>query len=62
MIVVMQYLRGGELDELWKKQPHRRFSEQNAYHLFLQLLSAIDYCHYSQIIHRDLKFQNVMLA
>lgn len=58
----MQYLKGGELDDLWKAQPFRRFSEKNAYHLFIQLLNAIDYCHNSKIIHRDLKFQNVMLA
>lgn len=25
LIVVMEYLKGGELDELWKAQPMRRF-------------------------------------
>ncbi len=41
----MQYLKGGELDQFWKSQPMRIFSEKNAYLLFLQLLNAIDYCH-----------------
>jgi MAP/microtubule affinity-regulating kinase len=58
----MQYLKGGELDDLWKSQPKRQFSERNAFHLFIQLLNAIDYCHNCKIIHRDLKFQNVMIA
>ena len=62
LIVVMEYLRGGELDDLWKSQTMRRFSERNAHALFMQLMNAIDYCHNSKIIHRDMKFQNVMLA
>lgn len=62
LIVVMEYLKGGELDDLWKGQPMRRFSERNAYSLFIQLMNAVDYCHNSKIIHRDMKFQNVMLA
>ena len=33
-IVVMQFLRGGELTDLWKSQPKCRFSERKAYHIF----------------------------
>ena len=58
----MEYLKGGELNDLWKEQPSRCFSEKKAYCLFLQLLNAISYCHNGKIIHRDLKFQNVMIA
>lgn len=58
----MQYLKGGELGELWEKEPSQTFSERKAYKLFIQLITAIDYCHTSKIIHRDLKFENVMVA
>ena len=52
----MEYLEGGELNDCWKSQENRRFSENDAKEMLLQLLSAIDYCHQMKIIHRDLKF------
>jgi len=33
LIVVMEYLKGGELYDLWKARPHRCFSEKDTYHL-----------------------------
>lgn len=62
LIVEMEYLRGGELYDLWVKQPNRIFTEQQAFHLVMQILNAVNYCHQAKIIHRDLKFQNVMVA
>lgn len=26
------------------------------------MLSAIEYCHHNKIVHRDLKFQNILLS
>ena len=62
MIIVMQYLKGGELYQLWKSQPGRIFTERKSYSLIIQLLNAIEHCHSNKIIHRDLKFQNIMLT
>jgi serine/threonine protein kinase len=58
----MEYLEGGELYEYWESKEERKFSEDEAKEIMIQLLSAIDYCHSLRIIHRDLKFQNILLS
>lgn len=58
----MEYLKGGELNELWKEQPNCVFSEYHAHQLIMQILNAVNYCHSAKIIHRDLKFANVMIS
>jgi serine/threonine protein kinase len=62
VVLIMEYLEGGELSEYWHSKPHSRVSEEEAKEIMLQLLSAIDYCHNFKVIHRDLKFQNILLA
>ena len=62
IVVVMEYLEGGELFEYWEAKPDRRVSETEAKEIMLQLLSAVDYCHSCKIIHRDIKFQNILLT
>jgi serine/threonine protein kinase len=52
----MEYLEGGELYEYWESKPDKRISENEAKEIMLQLLSAVEYCHNSKIVHRDLKF------
>ena len=61
LIVVMEYLAGGELYEYWKRFKHRQMPEREVAEIMLQLASALDYCHKKRIIHRDMKFQNVIL-
>ena len=56
IIVVMEYLGGGELYDYWESKPDKRISENEAKEIMLQLLSAVDYCHSCKIVHRDLKF------
>ncbi len=62
IIVVMEFLEGGELYEYWEAKPEKRISENESKEIMVQLLSAIDYCHNIKIVHRDLKFQNIILS
>ena len=58
--VVMEFLQGGEaLDKLVQKQ---HYSELEARELVLVLLNAIKHCHDRSIVHRDLKFENLLLV
>ena len=61
LIVIMEFLAGGELYDYWKRFKHRQMPEREVAEIMLQLASALDYCHNSRIIHRDIKFQNVIL-
>ncbi|KAB0352346.1 hypothetical protein FD754_017203, partial [Muntiacus muntjak] len=40
---------------------HGRLNESEARRKFWQILSAVDYCHGRQIVHRDLKAENLLL-
>ena len=54
----MEYLEGGEL--LHDLQKNKLYDENKAREIFIQIISAIDYCHKQKIIHRDLKLENIL--
>jgi len=57
--LVMEYIKGGELMEhILEKGP---ISEKETHRLYNQILSAIDTCHTNQIVHRDIKLQNLLM-
>ncbi|KAF8318004.1 Pkinase-domain-containing protein [Clavulina sp. PMI_390] len=57
--IVLEYASGGELfDHILA---HRYLRERDASKLFAQLISGVWYCHKKQIVHRDLKLENLLL-
>ncbi|KAH9252932.1 hypothetical protein BASA81_009088 [Batrachochytrium salamandrivorans] len=56
IMIVMEHCAGRDLG-------HRKFrSEREVCSIMFQLTEAISHCHHMGVIHRDLKFENVMLA
>ena len=62
--VVMEYVNGGDLNHClkeYKKKYHRPFPEEIVQYLMKQIVEAIAYIHSFNIIHRDLKLENIMV-
>jgi calcium/calmodulin-dependent protein kinase I len=60
LLIVMELMEGGELyDEINARSV---FTEQEAATIIRQLLSALSYLHARNIVHRDLKLENLLLA
>lgn len=51
----------GNLLALQNKQPLRLFPLEDAIALFSQVLAGVDFIHLNNIIHRDLKLENIFL-
>ncbi|VDM37208.1 unnamed protein product [Toxocara canis] len=59
LYLVTEYAPNGEIFDLIAKQ--RRLSEHSARDKFWQIISAVEYCHKLNIVHRDLKAENLLL-
>ncbi|TPX60237.1 hypothetical protein PhCBS80983_g01904 [Powellomyces hirtus] len=57
--VVMEYAQGGELIEYIAARGH--LNEKEARRYFRQIVSAMDHCHLANVVHRDLKLENLLL-
>ncbi len=59
LFLVLEHASGGEmLDIIMSKG---KLSEDQARKYIRQLVSALDYCHTKNIVHRDLKAENLLL-
>ncbi|KAK1335960.1 hypothetical protein QTO34_003760 [Cnephaeus nilssonii] len=59
MYLVMELCEDGELKEILKRKKH--FSENETRWIIQSLASAIAYLHNNDIVHRDLKLENIMV-
>jgi len=60
IFLVMEYLRGGELLQYMRSKGV--LTEKNALVVIKSTLEALEYCHRLQIVHRDLKLENLILT
>ena len=62
--IVQEFINGGDLDkclEKYKSKNGRPFSIEIVQFLMRQIVDAVKYIHSKNIIHRDIKAQNIML-
>ena len=59
LFLVLEYASGGELYDFLIA--HGRMSESVARDKFLQIVSALMYCHSHRFVHRDIKAENLLL-
>ena len=64
LLIIMEYCNGGSLSECLNKyieKYQRPFTEEIVQYLTRQIVEALIYIHGNNIIHRDLKLENIMI-
>ena len=59
IFIILEYINGGNLFSFVKKR--RKLSEKTAKFLFKQIIEGIKYIHSKNIVHRDIKLENILI-
>ena len=59
VLIIMEYISGGNLQSFVKKR--RKLNEKTAKILFKQIMEGIKYIHSKNIVHRDIKLENILI-
>ena len=59
--LVTDFIGGPSLYTYLKKRHPRRLDESDCRRLFVQIVSALAYCHSQGVAHRDIKLENILL-
>ena len=60
--IVMEYLKGHDLDKIIALKNYTGFDEKNMCQIVQQLLKALSFIHSKNIIHRDIKPENILFS
>jgi NIMA (never in mitosis gene a)-related kinase len=62
MHILMEYASGGTLHRKIEAREGELFPEDAIWEMFVQIVAALRYVHSCNVLHRDLKTQNIMLS
>jgi serine/threonine protein kinase len=65
MVLIFEYAGGGDLKQYleWRKSSsHGSVTEEEASDIFRAIVDGVSYCHKKNIVHRDLKLDNILLT
>jgi len=62
LYLIMEYVKGQTLSSYLKSKKDNKLSESEIKLLFKQILCGIQYCHKSNIVHRDIKLENILIT